>query len=214
MPGSRGRAHAVPESTIQGGIHILADGVTLDGLKIVDGGSLGENAGVFVQGNGATITNSLLVRSGTVDGDGFRGVVTAIGGVADLAVTDNQMTGWATGTYLNPGATGTVTGNVYSGNYVGISLDVSGGVSVTGNVLFGNVFENIGVGVYASAIDVGSIVGANTILSGAPGDGVSIYGLGPEKRSRARYTQIPREPPERISSREAQAMIDRRWSRR
>ena len=166
------------ESTIKGGIHILANGVTLDGLKIVDGGSVGELAGVFVQGNDTTITNSLLVRSGPVDGDGSRAVVTAMGGVSDLAVTGNQMTGWATGTYLNPGATGTVTGNLYSGNYVGISLDVSEGVTVTGNGLFGNLFEHIGVGVYAEAIDVSSIVGANTIWSNAPGDSVQIYALG------------------------------------
>ncbi len=63
------------------------------------------------------------MRSGDVDGDGYRGVVTAIGGVSDLAVTNNEMTGWATGTFINPGATGTVTGNVYSGNYVGLSSE-------------------------------------------------------------------------------------------
>ncbi len=164
-----------PETYIDGGIHILKDGVTLDGLAIMGGDMGGEAAGVFIQAANATISNSILM--GQSSGGPARGIVTDAS-AEGLVISDNAIAGWATGAYLNPGATGTVTGNVLIGNNVGISIDDPDGLSVSGNVLFGNAFENIGLGIYAGTADASTIIGANTILSNAPGGDVSIYGLG------------------------------------
>ncbi|SCY94936.1 NosD domain-containing protein [Microvirga guangxiensis] len=164
------------ETVITGGIHVLKDGVTLDGLGIAAGSIGGEIAGVFVQAANVTITNSVLTGDYGSSAP-TRGIVTDAS-AKGLTISDNAMAGWATGAYLNPGTTGTVTGNVLIGNNVGISIDDPNGLSVTGNVLFGNTFENIGLGVYANAADAGAIIGANTILSAAAGGAVSIYGLG------------------------------------
>jgi parallel beta-helix repeat protein len=163
------------ETTITGGIQILKDGVTLDGLKIEAGNFVGDSAGAFVQAANVTISNSVFMG----DGVPFSGrAIVTDASAKGLTITDNYMSGWATGAYLNPGTTGTVTGNVLSGNNVGISMDDPAGLSVSGNILFGNKFENIGVGVSTGPVDVSPILGANTILSSVPGGDVSFYGLG------------------------------------
>ncbi|MCZ8088102.1 MAG: hypothetical protein O9257_12360, partial [Brevundimonas sp.] len=48
----------VAESVLTGGIHIQVDGVLIDGMKIAEGTTIsGELAGVYVQGNNATVEN-------------------------------------------------------------------------------------------------------------------------------------------------------------
>jgi hypothetical protein len=173
--GGYGRLNSGSETIIKGGVHVKSPGVTLDGLSIEGAGTiLAEKAGVYVDAANVSIVNSILTGAGEA---GARGVL-AGAGATNLTVSDNYMTGWTNGAYLNPGATGTVTGNVFTGNAVGISMDDPAGLSVSGNVLFGNQLENIGLGVSADNVDVTGVIGANTILSTAPGGDISFWGVG------------------------------------
>jgi len=154
---------AAGESTLEGRIVVLGDNVTIDGLRVAEGAAGGafENAGIHVQADGATITNSLFYRSGTPDGDGARAIVTSVGQADGLTVTDNVMTGWHTGTYVQGVTNATVQGNLYLDNFVGMSLDAyagATGLNVSGNT-FDNVLEDMGI---ASAVGGASWTGSVT----------------------------------------------------
>lgn len=141
------------ESIVDGAFQLLADAdnVTIDGFSILDGSNIGgANVGIFV-GNGAsgtTIQNTIFTRSGVVDGDSFRGVLsTSNGGNTGLTVTQNSFSGWATGVFLNPGAAGAdIIDNDFDGNFVGMSIDGPDNTQVTGNSFTNNVFEGLGIG--------------------------------------------------------------------
>lgn len=131
---------------LTGGIHILADGVTLRDLTIAEGAAIaGETAGVYVQGEGATLSGLTLARSAAPAA--ARGVVTATGQSADLIVSDSTFSGWATGIYLNPGADGaTLSGNGFTDNQVGVSADDPSGVLLAANHFGDQALEDLGVG--------------------------------------------------------------------
>lgn len=141
------------ETTLTGVFQLLsaADNVTIDGFTIAEGASVGgEKAGVFV-GTGASnshILNTIFSRSGAVDGDGFRGVVTTTnGGNTDLLVSQNSFSGWATGVYLNPAATDAVIqNNQFDSNFVGMSIDGPSNTFISGNTFSNNGFEGLGIG--------------------------------------------------------------------
>lgn len=170
------------ESSLEGGFIVFADGVSIDGFEITEGTSVfGETAGVYVQAANVTITNSILDRSGTADGDGSRGVVNAVGNGDGLTVTNNQMSGWATGVYVQGADNVTVSGNALTGNYVGMSVDAYPGdndnLQVTGNA-FDNELEDLGIGA-AGGTSSGSIEG-NTFTKGIfdydPADNAALVG--------------------------------------
>jgi hypothetical protein len=163
-------------ATIVGGVHVLADDVSLIRLRIEDGASFtGEIAGVFVQGNDVTIHNSVFVGDNTTVGT--RAIVTATGSVTGLSITNNNIQGWSTGTYLNPGAAGTLSGNFYHDNFVGLSIDDPGLVTVSGNIFENNVSEQIGAGIVDGTSNLSTqILPSNTFAGTAPE--VSIYPLG------------------------------------
>src|SRR5690606_16505851 len=113
-----------------------------------------------------------------------RGIITADGTTGTLAVSQNVFTGWATGTYVNPGLTATITGNDFSGNVVGMSLDLdvnnypdSANSSISGNS-FENSYENIGIGAVGGDVDAQSVVGANTFEGEAPEVGIYPFQAG------------------------------------
>ena len=167
------------ESTLTGRINVFADGVTVDGFAIAEGDTgLGQLAGVYVQANNATVTNNVITRSGAVDGDTSRGVLTAIGSGTGTEISNNAFSGWATGTYINPGAENTsIDGNSFEGNFVGMSIDgVADGTTVTSNEFINNIFESIGIGALDQTEDVSGVVApSNTFTGAAPT--VSIYPL-------------------------------------
>ncbi len=141
------------ESEITGYINITgsADSVVVDGFSILEGAAIsGSKAGIYIGSNAINITlqNNLFTRSGTVDGDTFRGIVNAIGGSqTGLIVQNNSFTGWATGIYLNPGPKGAqLLNNELKGNFVGVSVDGPDSTVFTGNSFEDNVFEGLGIG--------------------------------------------------------------------
>lgn len=165
------------ESAITGVIDVQAGNVVIDGVAVLQGGTvLGQNAGIYVRpgGSGLTVENTLFERSGSPDG--FRGILTETGAVTDVTIADNAFSGWATGVYLNPGSAGaTVTGNLFDGNVVGMSLDGPDGDDVSGNTFANSGVEHIGVGALPATVDVGAIIGTNSFDASAKP--VTIYGL-------------------------------------
>lgn len=86
------------ESAIIGVIDVQAGNVVIDGVAVLQGGTLlGQNAGIYVRpgGSGLTVENTLFERSGSPDG--FRGILTETGAVTDVTITGNAFSGWATG---------------------------------------------------------------------------------------------------------------------
>lgn len=171
-------------------LSITASGVRVDGVKFAEGATgTGEFAAVYVAASNTTIENSLFTRSGTVDGDGARGIVTALGApVTGLAIEDNLFSGWATGVYLNPPAAGSVSGNVFDGNFVGLSADDPAGISVTDNTFTAvdETVEQVGLlgsgtsaYVMSGTYDMGAIIAASNTFGGvnAPAP-VNIYAGG------------------------------------
>ncbi|MFN6255316.1 beta strand repeat-containing protein, partial [Microcystis sp.] len=166
------------ESVLTGGIHILDEGVLIDGMKIAEGTTIsGELAGVYVQANNATVENTVFHRSGTVDSDGSRGVITAAGSITGLGVSGNSFSGFATGVYLKPGAAGSVSGNSFEDNFVGLSFDTNNpaDVAVTGNSFTNNLFEQVGLGILSSTANLLTFGSGSTFTGASPQ--VSIYGL-------------------------------------
>ncbi len=140
------------ESTINGGIVVLSNNVVIDGVRVLDGAQVApafEFAGVHVQASGVEIKNSVFYRSGTVDGDSYRGVVNSVGNGNGLNVHHNLFEGWATGVYVQGANNVTVSNNTLQNNYVGMSADsYTGGNSnldVTNNSFVNNVLEGMGI---------------------------------------------------------------------
>ncbi|MEH6527330.1 MAG: filamentous hemagglutinin N-terminal domain-containing protein [Sneathiella sp.] len=141
------------ETILTGSIKISgdADGTTIDGLTLAEGSVVeGSKTAIYIKAGAkdTTIQNTIFTRSGDVDGDAYRGILTVSGGdQTGLLIQDNSFSGWATGVYLNPGATGAqVLNNDFNGNYVGMSVDGPSGVSISGNKFRNNKFEGLGLG--------------------------------------------------------------------
>lgn len=142
------------ESVILGSIRLLdgADGSTIDGFSLQEGGNLlGSLAAVYLDPNATDITiqNNILSRSGNTDfTDQSRGILTAIDGILDgLIISQNSFTGWSTGLYLNPGAgAAEISDNAFTGNNVGVSVDGPDGVQLADNSFTDNEFEAVGLG--------------------------------------------------------------------
>ncbi len=170
----RTAASGTGESTVDGRIVVLADGVTIDGIRVLDGNSGGafENAGIHVQALNLTVRNSTFYNT-TGFGGGARGIVTAVALAAGLTVEASAFEGWATGVYVNGGSDTAVTGNTFTGNNVGVSADAYAGsanLDVSGNVFTGNAFEDLGIGAAGGSWAASSVSG-NTFN----GVGVGVY---------------------------------------
>jgi len=167
------------ESALTGGV-IFADGSAgsfINGLQIKNGDNvLGQKTAIYVGDDNITISHMLIERDSALGFAGFRGIVTETGDNQGLKVTDSEVSGFATGLYINPGSDATVTGNVFVGNNVGLSVDFPSAASVTDNTFDGNVLEQIGVGATASS-DVSTVIKSGNTFSGTAPE-VSIYGTG------------------------------------
>lgn len=141
------------EAVLTGSIKISgdADGAIIDGLTIAEGSKVeGSKTSIYIK-PGATdvlVQNTIFTRSGDVEGNGIRGMLTVSGGnQTGLVVQNNSFSGWATGVYLNPGATGAqILNNDFDGNFVGMTADGPSGLTISGNNFRNNQFEGVGLG--------------------------------------------------------------------
>ena len=141
-----------PKSTLNGGLDISADGVTIDGVRIT-GGVTGAGApwpsGVYLTGDNFTLTNSVL------DGDGVatnvNGDNSAIltGQVTGLDVGENLFTGYVIGAYVSGGgSTGSIHDNLFQGDG-GPTTGLGNGVNseTSGVTIDSNTFDGLWAGV-------------------------------------------------------------------
>ena len=148
--GGRGGA----ETVISGNITLRdgADGTTIDGFTIEEGADIGgETAGIYLAAGAedVTIENNVLTHTNNATlTDGARGVLTTFNGAnSGLTIAQNSFTGWSTGVFINPGATGAlVSGNDFDGNYVGMSVDGPDGTQIIDNSFANSPFEGLGLG--------------------------------------------------------------------
>jgi parallel beta-helix repeat protein len=163
------------DAFIVGGLHVVSDGVTIDNVTIRNGALItGEVAGVFVQANNVTITNSVFDGNNTA---ASRGILTATGVITGLTISNNEFEGWATGAYLNPSTTASITGNNFHDNTVGLSVDDWEGTTVGSNTFTNNTFEHIGAGVFDANENLSAQILASNTFSGTAPE-VSVYPLG------------------------------------
>ena len=176
-------ARSGAESIILGTVRLLdgADGSTIDGFSLQEGGNLlGSLAAVYLDPNAADITiqNNILSRSGNTDfTDQSRGILTAIDGSLDgLIISQNSFTGWSTGVYLNPGAgAAEISDNAFTGNNVGVSVDGPDGVQLADNSFTDNEFEAVGLGPGGEALPTITLSG-NEIGEGNGNEGqIGVY---------------------------------------
>src|SRR6185369_15216907 len=121
------------ETIINGGIYVHHDGATVDGIELLHGATLAGNpAGIYVDVSNVTITNSILTGDDVV---GKPGIVTPYGStLSGLQITDNAISHWYQGFYLNPSVQVIDTGNTYDANDVANVFDGPlSGSTVTGN---------------------------------------------------------------------------------
>ena len=177
--GTPGTGMRLAESTLDGSFRIGADvdGVTIDGFRI-DGSStaVGDTFAIYVQGPNTKILNNVLAGDGDFDtAPADRGIVTTIDGKGTgLTVSDNEISGYNTGVYLNPGTEATVSGNTLRGNKVGLSNDgPQSGTSVNTNIFEDNALEQIGIGVTVDNTDLSGFQSGNTFTGAS--QPVTIY---------------------------------------
>jgi serralysin len=174
--GTPGAGARVDEAIVNGLVSIVADGVTLDGLKITGAPLFGQDiTGVFVNNDNATLTN--LILDGPSGGYGIQ--TTYGGGVTGLILSNSLVTDWGTGTYFNPTTGFTATGNSFTGN----GNDLLGDGWAAGSFIDNNSFANsvgshIGYGTYLSVEDMRNFVGTNNTFSGTGSRAVGIFADG------------------------------------
>ncbi|HEX2399443.1 MAG TPA: right-handed parallel beta-helix repeat-containing protein, partial [Mycobacterium sp.] len=153
------------ESVITGGFEITGAGAVIDGVRITGGAlAFGSLDAIHVSADNVTITNSVLQGAGVADT--FALETEAGAGITGLVISNNLIAGWNDGVSLQQGTEATITGNTLQ-DMVGLALRLDGSAattSVTGNFFLNNPGTgHIGVGVFDGDLDVGSIIGANTL---------------------------------------------------
>ena len=133
-PGTRGAESVITKGiVIQSGVN----NVVVDGFQIIIDYPV---SGIYINGgtSGHTISNNVL------DGPGISIVVRGIefgGSTSSIVVSDNEITDWLSGIYINPSSNNnlTVTGNNFHGNNVAIGSDGLNNVTVQFNKFTGNL---------------------------------------------------------------------------
>ncbi len=168
-----------PETIIDGGVYMHAAGATLDGVDIEGGATLAGNpAGIYVDVDNVTITDSLLTGNNVVQ---TPGIVTPYGGdITGLTISHSEVSDWYQGFYLNPNVQVTDIDNAFSNNLVGNVLDGPlAGSTVSGNVYSGNTYGDIGFNTYNASENIGNTIGTNT-FDANQAQPIGVYLLGPD----------------------------------
>lgn len=163
-----------PEAIINGGFRIQGNYNTINGLTVQNGigpAGIGDITAFHIASGvlGTTIAYSNI--TGT-DQAGSRGIVTSAG--ADAYVQYSNISGWATGIYLNPvdaaGKAFLLYNNIHD-NVVGLSSDgMAGTLNVAMSFFANNTFEHIGLGTPSGEV--------NIILNSFDANGPSISNYG------------------------------------
>jgi len=163
------------ESEITGQLYVKKDGVTIDGIKIKDGADVGgTKAGIYVEGDNVTITNTVFVGDGT---SGMAGVVTPYGAdVSGLTLSNSSFAGWYWATYFNPSTDFEVTGNHF--HDTGLIGDDFADTSTIANNVFDGAGAGIGYGVFDSVDDLGAVADGTNTYSNGSNNGIYLYGDG------------------------------------
>jgi hypothetical protein len=173
-----------PETVVTGGFSLVADDVTLDGFKILNGATVaGETAGVYFVGSsdGHTIENNILTGTGT-----GRGILSTFNGTNDnITIRDNDISGWSSGIFNQSNTNVDIIGNSIHDNVAGVANDF-----VTDVLIQGNDFEDNGeaVGVFGST---GIVVKGNNLDGNT--DGINVYD-GSSVDARANWWGSPAGP--------------------
>jgi len=147
------------------GFYMHSAGATLDGLKILGGGTIAGNpAGIYVDVDNVILANLIIAGDGTAS----PGILTPYGGgVTGLTLTRSLITGWDQGTYFNPTTGFTASDNSFDGNGNAIvGDDWDDATLLTGNSFTNSVGSHIGYGVLDTVDDVGAYFGAGNTFGG------------------------------------------------
>jgi VCBS repeat-containing protein len=166
---------AATESQIVGQIYVHADGVTIDGVQITNGATVGGvAAGIYVDTDNVTITNSVFVGDGAA---GMAGVLTPFGGgVEGLTLSNSSFSDWYFGTYFNPTTEFDATGNLFDDTAL-IGDDFADTSTITNNIFDGSG-AGIGYGVFDTTDDLGAVADATNSYLNTSNNGIFLYGDG------------------------------------
>jgi predicted ribosomally synthesized peptide with SipW-like signal peptide len=158
--------------TIEQGVDITAEGVTIDGFEITNAGG----KGVEVRGAGAsnlTITNSVVTNNGEEGIDVFAGTVGDIS-ITNSVIDDNGGTGLFIG---GPFGSGTFVGP-------GVPISVAGPIQVENVSASNNAFD----GILVSSGTVSALTLRNVDASNNGNDGIDVDGVAVSNSIIARVT--------------------------
>jgi Ca2+-binding RTX toxin-like protein len=175
--GTAGTATRVGEATVTA-FYIDADGVTLNGLKVLNGAMPGGNAaGIFVNRDNVTLTDMVFQGQDTSQ---MPAVTTPWGGVDGLVLSDSLITGWAWGTYFNPGTQFISSGNSFDGNGNGIlGDDWDAGTLISDTSFANSTGSHVGYGSFDTIENVGDYFGTgNSFGPGSRPTSIFAYGDG------------------------------------
>ena len=172
--GDGGRSGA--ETVINGNIAVTlgADGATIDGFTLNKGAG---NIGIRLETGATDITIENNILNGGAVNDfsaATRGILNDDnGGNTGLTVSQNSISGWRTGFYVEEGAPeAVISGNDFDGNLVGLAFEEPDGQVVTGNSFTNNQLEGIGLGLGDGSREV--TLDGNT-FAGNGGQPVGVY---------------------------------------
>lgn len=131
-------------ATLAGGVIMDNDGTTVTGLVIGSSTALSETFGVYVNTgvNNAKVSYNVITGLGTSSG---RGIVNATGTTTNAIYSNNVISNWLTGIYLNPSSGMLAEYNTVKDNGVGIANDNPSGNTLSRNIVKNNTAEGIGV---------------------------------------------------------------------
>jgi len=166
---------ATSTSVINGVVEISANDVTVEGFSITGAvSSAPDFAGIYVHAN----TSGHTIRYNQIDGTdtaGQRGILFGFD-VSNTLVTNNVLSDWATGAYVNPTAVGNIdfTFNDFNSNTVGIGSDGMNNADITRNEFDGNSAEAIGASDLQGNV-IGNEIHENNFIPAGAGNNVNIY---------------------------------------
>ncbi len=151
------------ESILDGRFDLYANSITINGFKLLNGSAVGgvDKSVVYMVANttGHTVSNNIVTGANE---SGTRGILFGYT-VSNVTVSNNDVSGWNSGIYINPSATLIFSLNKFHGNVVGIGSDGISNVQVNGNVFDGNTVEGWG----ASAVGI-NVTGRNNKFINTP----------------------------------------------